>query len=560
MKDKIWKQRTDVNSVEEIIFKNFGVSSASELNEWFKKSYANEYTIKNMKEAVSFAKKFMDKTVTIIGDYDADGTTATSILLLGLKEYGFKDVRFRIPHRFSEGFGINEGIIDEINSGLIITCDNGIAGINAIKKAKEKGLSVIVTDHHEPVVADGRKVFPDADYIIDPNAIDGQAVFNGYCGAGIAYKFICELFNFNQVIRYKYLGLAAIGTVADVMQLREENYVFVRNALPRLANPAYTTVGLNALIRAFEFGDNKISSSDIAFRIGPAINSASRTKDWGADFVVELLTFNGDANEADELAKKLLNLNKLRKEMEESAMKKAEKLIIQQNKEDMCPLIVNIPSAGEGIIGIVAGNLCEKYGVPTLVFTDILVKGEVVLKGSARSCGGFNIKEAFDRHSDLFIKYGGHAEAAGMSVYPKDLDNLEKALREDFEVLAFIGKKNREQPVEYYDAVINPEDVKTALETVEKYAPYGNGNPEPVFLMNFKPVIKVGRFRLLLGKDESTIKLYGKNIDAIGFSMADRFKYVPESKDIKLFGTLFYNYYRGNAYPQIQIKDFEVTK
>ena len=245
--------------------------------------------------------------------------------------------------------------------------------------------------------------------------------------------------------------------------------------------------------------------------------------------------------------------------MEESAMKKAEKLIIQQNKEEMCPLIVNIPSAGEGIIGIVAGNLCEKYGVPTLVFTDILVKGEVVLKGSARSCDGFNIKEAFDRHSDLFIKYGGHAEAAGMSVYPKDLDNLEKALREDFEVLAFIGKKNREQPVEYYDAVINPEDVKTALETVEKYAPYGNGNPEPVFLMNFKPVIKVGRFRLLLGKDESTIKLYGKNIDAIGFSMADRFKYVPENKDIKLFGTLFYNYYRGNAYPQIQIKDFEVA-
>ena len=402
--NKKWICRHPNESVENIILKNFGVSSAADLNEWFKKSYANQYTINGLKEAVEFAKKFMKSTVTIIGDYDADGTTATSILYLGLKEYGFKDVRFRIPHRFSEGFGINEKIIDEIESGLIITCDNGIAGLDAIKKAKGKGLAVIVTDHHKPVVIDNETVLPVADYIIDPNAIDGQAVFNGYCGAGLAYKFICELFNFNKTIRYKYLGLAAIGTVADVMELREENYVFVRNALPRLSNPTYTTVGLNALIEAFDF-ERQITSSDIGYRIGPAINSASRMKDWGADFVVELLTFNGDKEKAAEMAQKLIRTNELRKESEKEAMAKAKEIIEQQNKKDNCPLIVYIPLINEGILGIIAGNLCEKYGVPTLVFTNTLFKGEEILKGSARSCDGFNIKELFDAHAELFIKY-----------------------------------------------------------------------------------------------------------------------------------------------------------
>lgn len=242
------------------------------------------------------AKQFQNKKITVIGDYDADGVTGTSILTMGLKEYGFTNVSYRIPRRISEGFGISDSIIDEINEGLIITCDNGIAGLSAIKKAKEKGLSVIVIDHHSPVVIDDQTILPDADHIIDPHAIPGSADFNGYCGAGLAYKFICALFDGNKQITQKYLGLAAIGTVADVMQLREENYVLVRNGLKALTIPTLCTKGLQALLSVLNLYKD-IKSSDIAYRIGPTINSASRMNDAGATSAVELLTYDGPTEE-----------------------------------------------------------------------------------------------------------------------------------------------------------------------------------------------------------------------------------------------------------------------
>ena len=328
-----WIKKTNFNSPKDMILSNLGVKTTSELNEWFKKSYANQYKIKNLKEATILAKKFIHKKVRIIGDYDVDGTSATTILYKGLTEYGFTDVSYRIPLRFSEGFGINTSIIDEIDEGLIITCDNGIAGIEAIEKAKAKGLTVIIIDHHAPVVENGKIIYPDADIIIDPNAIPDSADFNGYCGAGLAYKFICELFEFDKEIRYKYLTLAALGTVADVMKLREENYVFVRNALKIMHNPAYNTVGLTALVNAFGLSSG-VKADDIAFRLGPAINASSRMKDDGAKDAVELLCFDGDIATANEMAEDLIKVNNQRKDVEASTTEKALKIIKEKNAFD----------------------------------------------------------------------------------------------------------------------------------------------------------------------------------------------------------------------------------
>lgn len=544
-------KRNNYSTPEEMILSNLGVSSALDLNEWFKKSYSDNYKIKGLSEAVNFAKKFVNQKVTIVGDYDVDGDTSTSILYMGLKEFGFKDVSFRIPLRFTEGFGISKSIIDEIDSGLIITCDNGIAGIAAVKKAKEKGLSVIITDHHEPIVENGVTVLPDADYIIDPNAIPNSAEFAGYCGAGIAYKFICELFGFDKRIRYKYLSLAAIGTVADVMQLREENYVFVRNALKIMHNPAYTTTGLAALLSVFKL-ENGVKADDIAFRLGPALNAASRMKDDGAKDAVNLLIFDGPMEEALPMAEKLKDVNEERKAVEAETLERALTLIAEEHRENLCPLTLYIPSAQEGIIGIIAGHLCEKYHVPTLVFTDIVKNGSVLYKGSARSCEGYNIKNAFDRHSELFVVYGGHEGAAGMTITPENFDPLTNALNNDAHGFA-LPDTNKV----YYDFKIREEDTPAMIATIEKYAPFGEGNPEPIFVLHFDPVIKFGAYRKVLGTNQTTIKLFGKTIDAISFSLAKEFESLDEKTPLNIIGKVSNNYYKGRAYPQIEIQNYQ---
>ena len=550
-----WEKRGNNANVKEMFLNNMGVSSLDDINNWFKKSYANDYNINDLKESVQFSKRFLQKKVRIIGDYDVDGVTATTILYEGLKEFGFTDVSYRIPYRFSEGFGISTTIIDEIDEGLIITCDNGIAGIEAIKKAKEKGLSVIVIDHHEPVVIDKNIVLPDADYIIDPNAIKNSADFNGYCGAGLAYKFICELLGHDKKKTQKYLGLAAIGTVADVMNLHEENYVIVRNGLKALAVPALCSKGLNALLSVFDLLKD-IKASDIAFRIGPAINSASRMEDKGATKAVELLTFNGSLQDALSMATELKKTNDRRKEVEKEAYEKAISIIEERGLSNLCPLVIHIPDAHEGVIGIVAGSLCEKYKVPTLAFTDVIDKNGVHLyKGSARTCGTYHIKNAFDRNAELFLKYGGHAEAGGMTILPSNFDKLTNALNKENHDFCLDDKD-----VIYYDIEVEPEQVQETIKQIKSFEPFGKGNPEPVVrINNFRPCLKYGNYRRILGEKQTTIKINSNHLDALGFGMASQFATVNEKSPLSIIGRLSENIYKGTVTPQIQIQDFMVS-
>lgn len=546
-----WVKRTNINDIEKLIFSNLGVSCKDELNAWFKKFYNNEYCIKGLDEAVALAKNFINQRVTIVGDYDCDGVTSTTILVSGLKEYGFKNVTYRIPKRFSEGFGISPTIIDEIDSGLIITCDNGIAGLEAIEKAKEKGLTVIVTDHHQPVIKDGIPVYPPADIIIDPNAISNSADFNGYCGAGIAYKFICQLFNNRKDIKYRYLPYAAIGTVADVMQLVEENYVFVKLALDKkLIGSSFSTIGLQALCNVL--GLNKISEDDIAFRIGPAINAASRMIDDGASLAVELLLFDGGTEAAISKAEIIKGLNEQRKTIEAETFKKAQEIIEFSHLEKACPLVLYIPGVAEGVIGIIAGRCAEHYHVPALVFTDSESAEGKCLKGSARSYGNYNVKEAFDRNSSLFIRYGGHKGAAGMSIIPEALQTLSKSLSDDDIAHGYQYDDNL-----YYDLAVTEDTVEKCLDILSRFHPYGEGNPEPVVMLPFKPIIKYGNYRRILGQTGTTIKINGSRVDAISFSLAHAFKNIDEKAPLKIIGKLSYNEYNGNKYPQIEIIDFK---
>ncbi len=545
-----WNKRDELSTIEDVFKRNIGVESLETVNGWYKKSNCLEYHIDKIDEAAKLFWDFVTKPVTIVGDYDADGITATSILYLALKWAGFSNVRYRIPKRFSEGFGISEKIIDEIEEGLVVTVDNGVAQPDVIRKAKEKGLTVVVTDHHQPLVIDGKVVLPDADIVIDPNAIPGSADFNGYCGAGIAYKLAVQLLGKEKA--GKLLPLAGIGTVADVMELREENYVFVRKSLLLLTNATCTTTGMYALVSALNL-TRHVSAKDIGFKIGPCINAASRMNDDGAKDVVELLTFMGTFADAIPMAERLIAINDKRKEAKNNGIAEANRIIADECLYGDIPLVLNVPGVEHGIIGIIAGNLCEKYKVPVLVVSKI---GEV-LKGSARSPKGYNMKEALDECSDLLVAYGGHEGAAGFSLNPEMFDDLKNRLQTSALATSFEPESVDES---FYDLEINAKDIEKTISELEKYGPFGEGNPEIVFKINgFSTIPSYGAYAKFMG-DGSIVKIFSKGTTAIGFGFAEKFKDVKTPKQLTLYGTITDNYFGGDIEHQIEFFDFVETE
>ena len=550
-----WIKKGIETTVEQVFLRNIGVTDLEQINEWFRKSYDDKYFIKCIQKAVDLALSFKDQPVTIVGDYDGDGVTSTSILYLAMQWAGFKDVRYRIPKRFSEGFGINMTIIDEIESGLVITCDNGVAQVDAMNAAKEKGLTVIIIDHHLPQVEEGKIVLPKADFIIDPNAIEGQAAFNGYCGAGLSYKFAKCLLKGIPGAEAKIrvlLGFAAIGTVTDVMELREENYVFVRNGLKNLTNSALCTSGLYALVSALNLS-KCISAHDVGFKVGPTLNAASRMDDDGAKNVVKLLTYCGSYPQAVTMAERLIAINDERKKAKKLGLQKAQKVIEDQCLFGDVPLIVYVPDTKEGIIGILAGQLAETYKVPAIVVTDT---EEGILKGSARSYGNYDMKSELDKVADLLIRYGGHTGAAGLSLEKDNLEVLRQRMSDNVKDFTFESVDEI-----YYDLEIASKDIPAVLEELKKYEPYGEGNPQIVFkVKDFSTVPKYGNYKKLIGEDESIVKIFSTNSTAIGFDMAERMKNINSAMKLNLLGTLSTNYFGGQAESQIEFYDFESQK
>lgn len=546
---KTWEKRDSAKSVEAVFLRNIGAKSLDDINDWFRKSNADEYRIDGLEQAVELALKFKNKPVRIIGDYDVDGTTSTSILLLALKAVGFTNVTYRIPKRFSEGFGINMTIIDEVSEGLIITCDNGIAQPEAIKAAKDKGISVIILDHHEPIMEDGKVVLPEADVIVDPNAIEGSATFNGYCGAGICLKFARKL-GVGNALYQKLRSLAALGTVADVMELKEENYVFVRNGLKSLLNPNTTTAGAYALVSAFELTKN-LTAHDIGFKLGPAINACSRMKDDGAKDAVELLTFTESYVKAIPMAEAVVEVNNKRKAVKEEAIKAANTYIEENCLMGDVPIVLRLDNVPEGVIGIVAGNICEDYKVPAIVLTK-LENG--ILRGSSRSCGNYHMKNNLDKVKDLLVKYGGHEGAAGLSLKEENFTEFVDKIHETGDGFE-IGEDETSDKI-LYDLEIKASQIPEVITELQKYEPFGNGNEAPVFkVTNFSVNPKGGSFINKVTSSYDITKLYYKSdVVAIGFDMSSRFTETP--KNVSLVGTLGDNYFNGKITHQIEFSDF----
>lgn len=514
-------------------------------------------TIKGIDKAAELIKDAVAKNrhIHIVGDYDVDGICGTAIAFKGLTAYVEKvgstsTVTPRLPRRQTEGYGLSEKIVEEIPEGsLLLTVDNGIVAFDAIKLARKKKMTVIVTDHH---LRSDTGELPKADVLIDPNAVARQCSFTGYCGAGISLKLMVKLDPDNIELNNELYVLASIATVADVVPLTNENFV-----IAQFLKQAELNIGLKALVELFDIFE--INEKDCGFKICPALNAMGRLFDAGAEESMKLLLSETSA-EALQYAETLCATNECRKTMTEDSVLEAENIIATSGFQNDNPLCV-LGDFHEGIVGIIAGRLAEKYKVPCFVFTPTektTENGDIVIKGSGRSYGDNNLKQILDCCKELLGKYGGHAAAAGVSMPSENFD----AFREMASKFAF---PTEDADVIYYDLELSPDglrdEVKKNLATLEICAPYGEANPEPVFLVrNVQLLPKDGKTYKIMGNHEQHIKLFGKDIDFVAFDLSSKFFDLDEPMKIDLVGMLGKNYFNGNEYFQIEVIDFTPSK
>lgn len=394
----------------------------------------NPREMKDLELAVNILKEkiITNKKIRIIGDYDVDGVISVYMLYTALKKCN-ANVDYEIPDRIKDGYGINEKIIKEAkDDGIdtILTCDNGISAIDQIKYAKELGLTVIVTDHHDiPFVEDenNKKIFlrSDADAILNPKQKDCNYKFKSLCGAGVAFKLIevlYEEFNIDKEECYKLIEFLAIATVCDVVDLIDENRIFVKKGLEKINNT--TNLGLGELIRENEIQDKTISVYHLGFIIGPCINASGRLDN--AKKGLRLLLAD-EEDEAVHLAKELVKLNAERKDMTMKGVEDAIEIIEGTEIINDKVLVVYLPHIHESLAGIIAGRIRERYNAPTLILTN----GEEFAKGSGRSIEEYNMFEKLLECKELLEKFGGHPMAAGLSIKEENIDKLREKLNEN---------------------------------------------------------------------------------------------------------------------------------
>ena len=436
------------------------------------------------------------KKVRIIGDYDIDGVNASYILLKGLRRCG-GDVDVEIPDRMKDGYGINEHLIRfawEEGIDTILTCDNGIAAVEQTAMARQLGMTVLITDHHEP-----QEILPDADALVNPRQVDCPYPYKNLCGAAVAFKVIQCLYQRMGVPANEamdFLEFAAFATIGDVMDLTGENRIIVREGL-RMLNHTKNS-GMAALIRECGLENNEIKAYHVGFVLGPCINAGGRL-DTAKRSLALLLA--DDVQEASHMARELKMLNDERKDMTQKGTEEAIAKIEQQGLLKYKVLVVYLPDCHESLAGIIAGRIRERYNRPVFVLTD---SGDGV-KGSGRSIEAYSMFEEMSKCKELYTKYGGHPMAAGLSlpkknvpVFRRRLNELTHLKEEDFIPKIVIDVP---MPVGYIT-----ERLISELNILE---PFGKGNVKPLFA---EKDLDIQNIRIL-GKNRNTLKMQVKSQD-----------------------------------------------
>jgi single-stranded-DNA-specific exonuclease len=486
-----------------------------------------------MKDAIQNGEQ-----IVVYGDYDSDGVNSTVIMTSLLRTAGGK-VGFYTNNRFTQGYGMMPSGVDEIlelypDTKLIVTVDNGIMAHEGVQYAKNKGLKVIVTDHHEP-----GETLPPADAVVDPKRKDDVYPFKGLCGAGVAFKLMLLLYwemGLSLEPVYDTLDIVGLATVGDIVPLVDENRIIVQEGLKRIRAEK------RPIFRIFR-EVTKVNEINAHWTLGfiyvPMINAIGRL-DGNPRKAIEMF-LSEDENFIRETVTYLKQLNDERKNLTERQYERAEEIIKEKGLKNV--IVVYDEHFHEGIIGLIAGRLKEKYHRPTFVFT----KHHDVLKGSARSIEGFHLKKSFEVLSEYIVGGGGHAKAAGLSIREDQLEEFERAINELSEKWLteedFVKKY-------YIDAIIDAKtvdiDIVDELKTLE---PFGEAFPKPVLTLENFEAQKI----FYMGDERNHVKLIDGNLSVIIWREAEKFKEIGEPLSVKAIGYPRLNVYKNNVYLQFEV-------
>ena len=513
--------------------------------------------MKDMGEAAEAIIKAAEegRRFCVVGDYDIDGVCSTYILVRMLQRIG-ADVSYDIPDRVLDGYGINEAIIGRARddgTDVILTCDNGISAVSALGLAKEYGMMVIVTDHHEvPKDENGDDILPPADCVVDPHRADCEYPFKNICGGVVAWKLMQTVYAMMEIPREeweKYIDFAALASVGDVMPITDENRIITKYGLERIRHTE--NKGLAGLIKAVGLEDRPITAYSLGFVIGPCINAGGRLE--SAKTAMELFLSDSD-EEAAEISGHLRELNDQRKELTAQYTKDACAMVDSAYASDDVKVIF-LDGCHESIAGIIAGRVREYCNHPTIVFTR---STQGYLKGSGRSIEAYNIFEKLSRQKDLLVKFGGHPMAAGLTIRQEDLEPLRIALNSDSE----LEEKDFTEKIMIDVALPFAYATEDFIRELELLEPCAQGNPRPVFAQKNVRMLTAR----VQGRLHNVVKLRlqdeaGTAADAIIFTDGDA--WMDEMRDVRLLDVLYYpqiNEYNGAVSVQLVVKDVKQSR
>ena len=552
--------RFHISPVTARIIRNRDVEGEKAIDRYLNGTLDQLYDPHLMKDMDKAAALILEKIragvrIRIVGDYDIDGVCSTYLLYRGLTRCGAA-VDYQIPERIRDGYGINESIIrkaKEDGIDTIVTCDNGIAALEQVRLAKELGMTVIVTDHHEVVRdEDGSQVLPEADAVVNPHRDDCTYPFAGICGGVVAYKLVQVLYEKNGIPEQEWkdmLEFAAIATVGDVMKLQDENRIIVRWGLKQIPHTA--SAGLRALVEACGLDIYDLTAYHIGFVIGPCLNASGRLKT--AKLALELLLCEGmqQSARAEEMAAELKLLNEERKDMTQAGMEQAfEQVDAELAADDV--LVVYLPDCHESLAGIIAGRVRETYNKPSFVLT----RGEDCVKGSGRSIESYHMYQALCGVQDLLLKFGGHPMAAGFSLKEENIDEFRRRLNEQSALT-----KEDFIPKIWIDVAMPLEYISEALvNELKGLEPFGQGNEKPQFAQKNLRIRSVRA----IGRNNNAVRMtvvteQGRSMEAMVFTVADQF--VEEAKQSRSIDVIYYpdiNEYNGNRTLQIVVRAYKL--
>ncbi|MGD7044082.1 single-stranded-DNA-specific exonuclease RecJ [Jeotgalibacillus proteolyticus] len=544
------QEALDIPAVVAQLLVQRGITAVEEAKSFLyveSQSFYDPFLLLGMEQAVERIKHAVtnQELIMVYGDYDADGVTSTSVMLSVLQEIG-ANVEFYIPNRFTEGYGPNEDAFRfaaEQGVSLLITVDNGISGIKEAQVLKELGVDLIITDHHEP----GPEL-PEALAIIHPNHPNGSYPFKELAGVGVAFKVAHALLGKPPV---HLLDLAAIGTIADLVALRDENRLLVKKGLHELRQTRRK--GIQALCKIAGASLAELNEESVGFVIGPRLNAVGRLAD--ADPAVELL-MTEEMEEAEALAQEIDQINKERQtivsDITKEAIEQVENLYpLEENRV----LVIAKEGWNPGVVGIVASRLVDRYYRPVIMLC--LDPDGNKAKGSARSIEGFNMFEELSRNRDILPHFGGHPMAAGMTLPIEQVDELRERLNHQ------AGKLSDEDfiPITAIDTVASLEEIDLhSISQVQLLAPFGMKNPKPKVLIEQSSVTslrKIGashnHLKLTLQKDQSTL-------DGIAFGLGEIADHISPLAKVDVIGELSINEWNNSRKPQLFVQDIQVNE